>query len=293
MGDSESEELEATQTAQEDFDAAMASDSDYEPSESSSIVAITASLCEQHQNEQTDSESESDDDPFRFSMPSTSQRMTQGKRRQCEPPPRDDSTLTHLTPLNAKGLSKRQRTVVKDLREKYKKEMAEKRKQAKEARQAERAARQPERKLRSWSVTLAFNGRDIPAQRLAEWNNFVLQQVRGISASERGGTCQNLHAQAAIELLSTGVRTLRREIISALGWDTNPPQETFKMSLREIDGSKGLYESFDAFTGYIQNDSGLYADWSFVHTDSVTDDMLTTGSRRFSLSVLWLSFLDF
>ena len=134
-----SESEEATQTAQEDFDAAMASDSDYEPSESSSIVAITASLCEQHQNDQTDYESESDDDPFRFSMPSTSQTITQSKRRQCEPPPRDDSTLTHLTPLNAKGLSKRQRTVVKDLRERHKKEMAEKRKQAKEARQAERA----------------------------------------------------------------------------------------------------------------------------------------------------------
>ena len=208
------------------------------------------------------------------------------KRTAPEPAGRDDSTLSHLTPLNAKGLSKRQRTMVKEMREQHKKDMAEKRKQAREARQQERAARQPERKLRSWSITLAFVGRDIPAQRLTEWNNFVLQQTRGISAAERGGTCQHLHAQSAIEIMSTGIRTLRSEIIKALGWDTNPPPEALKLSLKEIDGSKGLYESFDAFTGYVQKDSGLYPDWSLIYTDSVTEDMLTTGI----LSRLWLLF---
>ena len=233
---SESESEEATQTAQEDLNAAMDSDSDF-ASESSSVVAITARLCETSQQVATDFDSDSSDDPFRFSMPSSSGQRMRQKRTAPEPAGRDDATLTHLTPLNAKGLSKRQRTMVKEMREQHKKDMAEKRKQAREARQQERANRQPERKLRSWSITLAFVGRDIPAQRLTEWNNFVLQQTRGISAAERGGTCQYLHAQSAIEIMSTGIRTLRTEIIRALGWDTNPPPEAFRLSLKEIDGS--------------------------------------------------------
>ena len=266
------------------------SESDYNPSETSSVVAITASLCENRAAAMatTDIDSSSDDDSEIFPRPSTSTSIRPQKRSAPQPIAREDSSLSHLTPLNSHGLSKRQKTMVKEMREQHKKEQAAKRKEAQEARHAAREAKQPEVKLRSWSVTLAFLGQDIPAQRLQEWESFVLRQIRGISAAERGGTCNNRHAQSAIERMSGGIRTLRRDILKDLGWDVNPPTETFKLVLREIDGSKGLYESFDAFTGYVQKDSGLYPDWSIVHTDSVTPDTLTTGT----LSRLWLSFHD-
>ena len=294
----EDTDVEATQTAQSDWEHAMEdSDSEYNPSDSSSVVAITARLCENEMAKAgtTDLESDSSDDPFRFSRPSSSGQRMRTKRTAPEPASRDDLSLSHLTPLNAKGLTKRQRCMVKEMREQHKKEKAAKRKEEQEARQAAKAAKQPEVKLRSWSITLAFIGRDIPEGRLAEWRAFVLRQPRGITATERGGTCQNLHAQSAIECMSEGVRTLRREIIKELGWDSHPPTEQYRITLKEIDGSKGLYESFDAFTGYIQKDSGLYPDWSIEHTDSVTPDMLALGvllfcGCSFVLKLLWLYF---
>ena len=71
-------------------------------------------------------------------------------------------------------------------------------------------------------------------------------------------------------------------VIRELGWDQDPPAERFRLVLKEIDGSGGLYESFEAFCGYLQKDRGLYADWQLERTESVTDDMLQIGRSLFS-----------
>ena len=98
-----------------------------------------------------------------------------------------------------------------------------------------------------------------------------------------------MHAQAAFTCESTSSRALRAWVVRELGWDENPPAERYKLVLKEIDGSGGLYESFEAFSGYLQKDRGLYGDWNLERTATVTDEMLQIGA--IALSCLWFVFL--
>ena len=115
-----------------------------------------------------------------------------------------------------------------------------------------------------------------------------MRQHRGINVVERGGTVGNKHAQAAFTCESTSSRALRAWVVRELGWDENPPAERFKLVLKEIDGSGGLYESFEAFSGYLQKDRHLYADWQLERTANVTDEMLQIGTFPFVVVVFRL-----
>lgn len=192
------------------------------------------------------------------------------------------SELTHQTYLNTPGLSQQQRNHIRRLRDQER----ARRQEDRQSRLAERRNRREQqsatpRRLRDWSATLAFIGRDIPTNRWDEWNAFVLRQHRGINVAERGGTVGNKHAQSAFSVESTSSRALRGWVLRELGWDEHPPAERFRLVLKEIDGSGGLYESFEAFSGYLQKDRNLYPDWTIEHTANVTDEMLQIGASLF------------
>ena len=197
--------------------------------------------------------------------------------------------LTHLTYLNTPGLSQHQKNHIRRLREQHRRRRNEEREAAIQARRNERAAASSiPLRMRDWSATLAFVGRDIPQNRMQQWSEFILRQHRGINVAERGGTVGNRHAQSAFSAESTSSRACRAWVIRELGWDENPPQERFRLVVKEIDGSAGLYESFEAFSGYLQKDRGLYADWVLERTDNITDDMLQIGSCCSPLSPVFV-----
>ena len=201
-----------------------------------------------------------------------------------------NSELTHQTYLNTPGLSQQQKNLIRRLRDQHRTRQIQDRQTRLQDRRNQRAAQTAvPRRLRDWSATLSFVGRDIPTNRWNEWSEFVLRQHRGINVAERGGTVGNKHAQAAFTCESTSSRALRAWVVRELGWDENPPAERYKLVLKEIDGSGGLYESFEAFSGYLQKDRGLYGDWNLERTASVTDEMLQIGA--IALSCLWFVFL--
>ena len=127
---------------------------------------------------------------------------------------------------------------------------------------------------------------------MRQWSDFILAQQRGITVAERGGTVGNRHAKSAFTAEGTSSRACRAWVIRQLGWDADPPAERFRLVLKEIDGSGGLYESFEAFSGYLQKDRGLYADWDLQRTDSVSDGILQIGLFSF-LCVCGSYFFDF
>ena len=239
----------------------------------------------------SDSDSESTELPSQLERPIQREQVDDGApgssaavTRTRRPITRE---LTHLTYLNTPGLSQEQRNHIRRLREQERRRRQEDRQNRTQERRNQRAAVSAvPMRLRDWSATLAFVGRDIPQIRWQQWNDFVMAQTRGINVAERGGTVGHKHAQAAFTAESTSSRACRAWVIRQLGWDENPPAERFKLVLKEIDGSAGLYESFEAFSGYLQKDRGLYNDWVLERTASVTDDMLQIGA----LLVLWFRF---
>ena len=96
--------------------------------------------------------------------------------------------LTHLTYLNTPGLSQEQRNHIRRLREQERRRRQEDRQNRTQERRNQRAAVSAvPMRLREWSATLAFVGRDIPQIRWQQWNDFVMAQTRGINVAERGG----------------------------------------------------------------------------------------------------------
>ena len=208
--------------------------------------------------------------------PGTSSGITRNRRPET-------SVLTHLTHLNTPGLTQQQKNHIRRLRDAERRRRHEARETQIQSRRQQRATQaEIPRRMRDWSATLSFVGRDIPPNRPRQFSEFILRQQRGINVAERGGTVGNKHAQAAFTAEGTSSRSCRSWVIRELGWDQDPPAERFRLVLKEIDGSGGLYESFEAFCGYLQKDRGLYADWQLERTESVTDDMLQIGRSLFS-----------
>ena len=283
-----SQEDRATQSALED----LLGDSTEQSTDSDADFQVQATaLSDSDISEETQLPSQAETPrprlPLRERVDDGAPGSSGGVTRTRRPLTRD---LTHLTYLNTPGLSQSQKNHIRRLRDQDRRRQQQDRENRTQQRrnQRESASTIPMR-LRDWSATLAFVGRDIPQNRWQQWNDFIMAQHRGINVAERGGTVGHKHAQSAFTAETTSSRACRAWVIRQLGWDSNPPEERFKLVVKEIDGSAGLYESFEAFSGYLQKDRGLYNDWAMERTANVSDDMLQIGA--FAPSCLWFVFV--